>query len=177
MEELAFYGLQEVLEEYGRTVANLYQDKLISDDKIASGNLLNSVDFLVLRQGQKIWVELHLEEYWKYVENGSKPHWPPVDKLVEWIKIKPVLPTPMTITRRWNTKKYGPREKQVQILPTPQQLAFLIGRKISEKGIEPGYQLKQTLEEVNAEYEQKIRDAAQSDIEKAVDYIFIQYFK
>ena len=75
---LSFFHLQEALEEIGMEIRNHYQDMLIMPDengynRIATGNLLNSVDFLVARDDQSIWVELHLEDYWKYLEYGSQP--------------------------------------------------------------------------------------------------------
>lgn len=63
-------------------------------------------------------VTITLPEYAKYLEDGTKPHWPPVDAIKKWIKVKPILPRPL------------PNGK----LPTTDQLAFLIGRKISKVG-------------------------------------------
>ena len=72
---------------------NRYQDNLIRDGKIATGNLLNSIDYKVQYNDREIWVELHLEEYYKWVENGRGPgKFPPPDKILEWIRIKPVIP-------------------------------------------------------------------------------------
>lgn len=160
MELLSFYNLQEVLEQYGEALRNAYQDNLISDDKIASGELLNSVDFLVLTGNNEIWVEFHLEDYYKYIEYGTKPHWPPLNKIMEWIRVKPVLPNN-------NTGK----------LPTVEQLAFLIGRKISEDGIEPGKQFQNAQESLKAEWEAKIEEAITKDINESVDFILLKYFK
>lgn len=164
-EILAFYHLQEALEEIGKEIRNRYQDFLIQPDekgynRIASGNLLNSVDFLVLRGNRDIWVELHLEDYWKYLEYGTEPHWPPVDKIKEWIKIKPVLPRPI------NGK-----------LPTQEQLAYLIGRKISREGTQAYMYLNKTIDSLNAWISRKIEDAVTQDLEEDVTFIFVKYFK
>ena len=164
-EILAFYHLQEALEEIGEEIRNNYQDLLISPDergfnRIATGNLLNSVDFLVLRGNQNIYVELHLEDYWKYLEYGTQPHFPPLDKIKEWISIKPVLP------RAINGK-----------LPTQDQLAYLIGRKISKKGTPAYMYLNKTMDVLNNWMTRKIEDAVQQDLEEDVDFILLKYFK
>jgi len=78
-EILAFYHLQEALEDIGNEIVKYYKEKLQEPDangwnRVASSQLLNSVNFLVLRSDREIWVELHLEDYWKYLEYGTKPH-------------------------------------------------------------------------------------------------------
>lgn len=147
MELIRFDRLRETLEAYGEEVRNLYQDNLITHDRIASGGLLNSVDFEVTGNGQRWEVTLSLASYWKYVEYDTKPHWPPLDKILEWIRIKPVIPRP---------------DKDGKI-PTPQQLAFLIGRKISRVGTKGSEDLQDALDAVNAKYREKIVYAIAED--------------
>lgn len=93
MELVTLDNLKAVLEEYGQAVRNLYQDNLILHDRIASGDLLNSVEFRVVEGDHTYEVQLTLAEYWKFVEYDTKPHWPPVAALLEWIRVKP-RPTP-----------------------------------------------------------------------------------
>lgn len=105
---------------YYRDVA----DKLLADYKAglephsASGNLLRSLMMNVIQDGAKFDIRLEGPLYGIFLENGTKPHFPPIDKILEWVRIKPVLPRPMA-----NGK-----------LPTDKQLAFLIARKISKVG-------------------------------------------
>ena len=140
MELINFDNLMAVLEEYGQAVRNLYQDNLIRNDRIATGDLLNSIDYQVQFNGVAYEVQLKLEEYWKYVEEDTKPHWPPVNKILEWISAKPVIPKPDDRGR----------------IPTPKQLAYLIGRKISRVGTEGSHDLKDAIEVINARYRDKI---------------------
>lgn len=158
---LTFPHLMEVLQEYGEKARNLYQDKLILADKIASGDLLNSCEFIVKQDGQSFSVILSLEEYWKFVEGGAKgtessppnavypAHFPPVSALMKWIRIKPVIPRPLV-----NGK-----------LPSQQQLAFLIGRGIEQEGIDPVPAMKETSEEIYREFSRKIQAAFLKDVE------------
>lgn len=153
-------NLSTVLEEYIIEVRNLYQDKLISEDKIASGDLLNNVNYLIEKDDRQIEVSLRLEDYWKYVEYGRNPgKFPPVDKIKEWIDVKPILP-----------------DNRNGKLPTPDQLAFLIGRKISEEGIDATNALQDTVKTVNAKFEKIIEDAITQDVSNMVDVIFSEYF-
>lgn len=94
----------------------------------ASGTLSNSITGLVKQDDKYINISIQLEDYWKYIEYGSKPHFPPIDKIREWIKVKPVLPQPI------NGK-----------LPTENQLAYLISRKISKVGTKPKPFLNNTI--------------------------------
>lgn len=153
-------NLEKVLEEYAIELRNKYQDYLINSDRLASGELLNSVEYIIEKDNISISVSLQLAEYWKYVEYDTKPHWPPVDKIKEWIRVKPILPQP---------DKNGK-------LPTPDQLAFLIGRKISEEGTEGSYDLHSAIEDINTEFMQRIEDAITMDIEEVATVILTEYF-
>ena len=110
---------------------NAYASNLKETNHYASGNLaLNQKHYFVF-DGRYYRIYLQLEDYWKYLEYGTKPHFPPVEKIAEWIRIKPVLPRP-------NAKGK---------LPTQNQLAFLIARSISKKGTKPTHTLQQTIDE------------------------------
>ena len=161
MEELIKWtNTQRVLGEFAQELRNRYQDNLIRDGKIATGNLLNSVEYKVQYDDRAIRVELHLEEYYKWVENGRGPgKFPPPDKILEWIRIKPIIPDDR-----------GGR------LPTEQQLAFLIGRKIAEQGIEPGNQLHNAMDDIYPQFEERIDEAIALDINEAIDIIFSSFF-
>ncbi len=157
---ISFDNLQVVLEEYGQKVRNEYQDSLIRNNRIASGELLNSVEFRVLQDERSFSVVLDLASYWEYVESDTRPHWPPVDAILKWIQVKPILPRPDSKGR----------------IPSPKSLAFLIGRKISRKGTKGSHDLQQTIQDVNAEYMTKIREAAVKDIENALVTILSRTF-
>ena len=126
-----FDTIDTALDSLMNEFQNAYASKLKATNHIASGNLANTQQhyFVFDRRYYKIY--LRLEDYWKYLENGTKPHFPPVEKIAEWIRIKPVLPRP-------NAKGK---------LPTQKQLAFMIARSISIKGTKPTHTLQQTIDE------------------------------
>lgn len=152
----------EVLKEYAIELRNTLQDSYINDDRIATGDLLNSVEYIIEKDDRQIEVSLQLKEWWKYVEHGRKPgKFPPPDKILEWVKAKPILPKPD------NNGK----------LPTPNQLAYLIGRKISEVGTTGTHNVRDTVRLINERYEEKIGQAINEDINNELDVIFSQSFK
>lgn len=106
-----------------------WREHLIDEDHWASGNLGKSMSWDVYLDTKGYHIEITLPEYAAYLNDGTKPHWPPVDKIREWIKVKPVLPRP------------GKGGK----LPTPDQLAYLIGRKISKVGTKPTHIIENTI--------------------------------
>lgn len=137
--------LREVLERYAEYFIELSRRELFQNNTNASGALTNSFRSKVIIDHDRYEVWIELEDYWKYIEYGRKPgKFPPLNKIKEWIRVKPVHPHTMTLTRVWYTngrKRGEPKtirnERKYQALPTTDQLAYLIGRKIAEKGTDP----------------------------------------
>ena len=115
-----FPNLIEVLDAYGKTLVERYRQGLEDGDHIATGNLYRSVSSEVTLNGQSFIVEFKMPEYGEYLEQGTKPHFPPINAIEGWIRAKRIVPK---------------RDQQGK-LPTEKQLAFLIARKISEDGTE-----------------------------------------
>lgn len=113
-----FPNLVEVLDAYGKTLVEKYRQGLKDGDHIATGNLYRSVSSEVTLNGQSFIVEFRMPEYGEYLEQGTKPHFPPLDAIENWIRVKRIVPRPDSQGR----------------LPTEKQLAYLIGRKIDERG-------------------------------------------
>lgn len=151
---LKYKHLAKALEDFAVEVRNTYQDKLISGGKIASGNLLNSAEVSVEQHEFRYDAVIHLEDYWKWVEGGRKPggKLPPISKLVEWVKIKPVLPRPAKNGR----------------IPTPEGLAWAIAKKIQREGVEPFPALAESVEEVLSLFAQRLAEALAEDIGEEV---------
>lgn len=149
MELIRLENVAAVLEEYAVAVRNKYQDNLILHDRIAKGDLLNKVEYRVVQDGQVWEVQLTLQDYWKYVEYGTKPHFPPVDKILEWVMVKPVIPRPDADGN----------------IPTPQQLAYLIARKISKVGTEGSEDLQDAIATINEQFKDKLVIALSKDME------------
>lgn len=136
------------LDEYAKKAEELYKRKLTDKGINASYKLLNSVETVVRRNDDEFIVTINLEDYWIYVENGRGPgRFPPVSKILEWIRVKSITPYSDSRGR----------------LPTEEQLAFLIARKIAEQGTEPKRVLAETITELNSIYLPKLQRALDDD--------------
>ena len=149
--------VQAVMEEMAIAIRNEYQDNLIRNDRIASGDLLNNIEYEITRGDFTYTIYVKMKDYWYYVENGRKAgKWPPIDNILNWIKIKPVLPHPNAEGK----------------LPTPQQLAFLIARKIGKEGTEGTQDLRKATDTIWDTFEDRLYEAIDEDVDAA----FIQIF-
>ena len=162
MEELIKYDhLKEVLERFAIALRNEYQDNLIRSDRVASGKLLNSIEYEVKDKNGTYTVSLKLQDYWKWVEGGRPPTTGGGNgdlrrAILDWIKVKPVLPRP---------DKDGK-------LPTPQQLAYLISRKIHRFGYEGTQDLRKATDSVWDRFVYEIYEAIDKDWDSALIKIF-----
>lgn len=147
--------LLAVLQDLAKDVEANYKEHLEQHDRIASGDLLRSISTEVEVKGTTYSVVMNLADYWKYVEEDTKPHWPPKDAIDRWIFIKPVIPRPDDKGR----------------LPTAQQLSFLIRRKIAEEGTTGTHDLRDTKNSVLPMYEQRLLDALERDTLEYIEKI------
>ena len=154
-----FTNLQNALEGFINDFIATYKMYLIRDNKKASGNLVRSLKPVSIQfNNNKIQGEIYIAEYWKYVEWGRKPgKFPPVNKILDWIKIKPVLPRPMNGLKP----------------PTEKQLAFLISRKIAREGIPAGNQYTDALDETWKRWEQNISKAISEDLNNTIEIVTV----
>ena len=146
-EELSMSKLVQ-LDELRKVLEDLAKDVLTQNGHVASRQLRDTITTRVEVSDLSYEVVMTLEEYWKYVENDTKPHFPPPSALMKWIEVKPVIPRPMS-----NGK-----------LPTTKQLAFLIGRKINEVGTKGTHDLERTKEDIIKWYRDRISDALGHDM-------------
>lgn len=150
-----------ILEKWAETIAKSYKKKL--QKSRASGELADTLSFGVKQSGFEFEVYLELLDYWKYIEDGRPSGtFPPVDAIVKWIHVKPIIPQPYVL----------PSGKQV--IPTENQLAFLIGRKISEEGTTPQFYLFETMEELRLGLIQALARAFSEDIRDELIIEFTQ---
>lgn len=146
-------NLYDILVELGENVRRGYVNKLVKNGHPTQENTLAStVTSEVIVKGTTYEVVLNLQDYWKYVEEGTRPHWPPISAIAHWIQIKPVIPRPDEKGR----------------IPSQQSLAFLISRKIAKKGTTGTHDLKETTDALLGYYEDLIKEALERDV---FDYI------
>ena len=157
MEEAAlnYTSLITSLNGFINDFMNTYKSLLIRDGKKASGNLINSIRNVdIAFNNGEITGEFSLASYWKYVEYGRRPgKFPPLQNILDWVKIKPVIPRPVNGLKA----------------PSEKQLAFLISRKIAKDGIKAGNQLQEALEITWSKWENTLSQSISEDIQRMVD--------
>lgn len=152
---MEFKNVVQFLNDFGKELADKNKRNLVNDDAVASGKLLNSIRYIFNKNNTSFEISMEMAEYWKYVENGRKSgKFPPISAIREWVKVKRVIPRP------YNGK-----------LPTENQLAFLIARSISKKGIRPRPIFNDSLDDVMNDFENGLEDAFTKDIENEIDKI------
>lgn len=167
---ISFDNLERVLTEYGKEITAQYRHNLLEmrytkgknpvlTNRIASGELFSTVQSQLEVNGQMYNVVLSLADYWKYIENGRPPgKFPPTSKILDWITIKPVIPRP---------DDYGR-------IPTPKQLAYLIGRKIANEGYEGSHELQNANDTILKRFEAEIVAALSKDLGDYLQKIVIE---
>lgn len=158
MELIQLNELLQVLMDLARDIEDNYKEQLaVSGRYTAEYALIDSVRTQVRVGDSGYEVVMNLNDYWKYVENGTKPHFPPPDKILTWIQIKPIIPRPDALGRT----------------PTENQLAYLIGRKIAREGTEGTHDLEKTKDAIIPFYRERIAQALGHDMENYIRKVLV----
>ena len=130
-------------------ILDIYKKNL--EGHSASGNLISTASTTVVFDGRYFEVSFNLEDYWKYLENGTAPHFTPIEKIEEWVKVKRLVPT-----------VYKGK------VPTTRQQAYLIARKISKTGT-PAYKiLDKSLENIDT-FVERFNEIIMNQINKEIE--------
>lgn len=149
MAELRYDNLYAVLEGYGREVVAKYRAKLAVAGKNASGELSSTMRSFVERKGDLVAVYVELQDYWKYLERGTRMQGPfkqqgkrpPLKPFVDWVKYKAI---PL------NGKK-------------PEQVAWAVATKVWRDGTRPFWFLRDSLAEI-PDIDRRVEQALRDDI-------------
>ena len=166
MELIDLTELQKVLQDLANDIRDNYKEHLQYNDRytergVPSGyskRLIDSVTTQVVVGDNAYEVTMTLNDYWKYVEDDTRPHFPPVSKILEWVNIKPVIPRPDANGR----------------IPSPKSLAYLIGRAISEPGTKGTHDLEKVKDGVIPMYRERIAAALGRDMESYIRKIVVE---
>jgi hypothetical protein len=144
-QDLVLRNLKGQLEALGREYVAELTRQLISEDKVATGNLINSLDYEVLETVNGLVLKILADDYLKFVDEGRRPGKRPPQKAIQ----------------KWVESKGIKIKKQ-----TPAQTAFVIGRSIGKKGIKPTNVLKKTQESIFKNIQTLISKGIKLDIEE-----------
>ena len=150
-ELMSFPRTVEVLGHLADDVRAGYIDQLKKHGhptKYGTDRLSDTITAEVTMDGRAFTASLNMNYYWKYLEEGTRPHWPPSSAILNWLQIKPVIPRPDGNGR----------------IPTQKQLAFLISRKIAEHGTEGTHGFETAREAILPAYYEKIEQALAEDV-------------
>lgn len=149
-----FKNLKQYLNTLGNQLVDNYRNNLSAKGVNATGKLGNTLKFKVTKDSTSYYVDLYLEDYWKYVENGrAAGKFPPITSIRDWIRVKPIIPNV------YNGK-----------LPTIDDLTYLIRRKIGTRGIPGKHILRDSLEELNID---RIEEALTKDVNIKADQLIL----
>lgn len=146
-----FSRTEALLNSFAQTIINRYKDKI---SEYASGKLYKTIDYTITSKSDSYLVTINLEAYWFFLEKGRRAgaKMPPVSAIDNWIKVRKILPRPVTL-------KSGK-----QRVPTVPQLAFIIARSIAKKGIQPRPFMRESLEETMKDFQSKLSAAVREDV-------------
>lgn len=150
-------NLRAVLDELARDIAQGYKDELIRNGHYTTvgaeaRKLLRSIKTHIEVGDRAYEIQMDLEHYWKYLEDGTRPHWPPPGPIANWIEMKPVIPR---------------RDARGRI-PSVKSLEYLIRRKISRVGTEATHDLQKTKDAIIPWYRKRIEEALGHDMENYI---------
>ena len=147
MADLQFRNLKNQLDALGREYVAELTQQLISADKVASGQLINSLDYEVLETVNGLVLKIIADDYLKFVDEGRRPgKRPPQRAILKWIE-----------SRNIKIKKQ-----------TPAQTAFIISRSIGKKGIKPTNVLKKTQQAIFRNIQTLINKGIEIDIQEYI---------
>ncbi len=121
---MALKETSKVLAIYARAIVKELNKNLDEVNVKASGELSESIDFELFNRNNELGYEITMADYWKAVDEGRKPGTaPPPDAIKEWLSYPNVK------------ERLGySSDMRSSNLSQINSLAFLIGRKIAEKG-------------------------------------------
>lgn len=166
MEELIKWEhTYQVLKQYAERVVQNYKSSLEAKGHIATGKLMSNIDYFFELDNARIEVTLRLDDYWKYLEYDTKPHFPPYKAILDWVKVKFHGNLPNT---------YDGNLPNVETLE--KRFAYFTQKKIGEHGTVGSHMLQDAIDNANASLEGMLEAAMQQDINEGIDAILLTAF-
>lgn len=169
METRDYPRLEAVLKEFADELGYNYADTIERNGHNASRALskaaadpgLHRIE--VERDGYLVVFDL--PSYWKYIEHGlapsgryNNPGWKAYPAIRRWIDVKPVIPRPGRNGR----------------IPSPDSLAYLITRKIVNKGTDGTHDLATSRDRTLPWWMDRIREAFAADLQEDLDEVLLK---
>jgi len=146
-------NLRKELEIVGAFMANVLIAELYAKGKVASGNLVDSVEFQIVEKDDRVVVDLLADRYIINVSQGRKAGYPSggdgsfLKALIEWVKIKSI----------------ETEDKKVKAA------AWAIREAIFKRGIPATNVIELAIEEIDKQVDAMVREAIFKDIKLHFD--------
>lgn len=150
-QDLVLRNLKAQLEALGREYVAELTRQLLNADKVATGQLINSLDYEVLDTVNGLVLKILADDYLTYVDKGRRPGKRPPQKVIQ----------------KWVENRGIKIKKQ-----TPAQTAFVIARSIGKKGIKPTNVLKKTQDSIYNNIQTLVSKGIQLDINEYLKNLF-----
>ena len=145
-------NLKKCLEEY-----SMYLLQASRNNMPTCYELKDKIKFVMNVNGNFYEIEFNAPAYWKYTNDGRRPgKMPPVNVIADWV-------------RRRNITPYALKNGK---LPTEDQLAFMIAKKIGRDGTTGIHFLEKSIDEQKSYWDDKISEAISNDIIAELDSFF-----
>ena len=145
-------NLKKCLEEY-----SMYLLQASRNNMPTYYELKDKIKFVMNVNGNFYEIIFNAPAYWKYANDGRRPgKMPPVNVIADWV-------------RRRNITPYALKNGK---LPTEDQLAFMIARKIGNEGYDGIHFLEKSIDEQKSYWDDKISEAISNDIIAELDSFF-----
>ena len=146
-------NLKKCLEEY-----SMYLLQAARNNMPTYYELKDKIKFVMNVNGNFYEIEFNAPSYWKYANDGRRPgKMPPVNVIADWVKRRNITPYAL---------KNGK-------LPTTDQLAFAIAKKIGRDGTTGIHFLEKSVTEAENYFVSKISDAITEDIKENLNFLIV----
>jgi len=138
---------EQTLKEFGKDYVKILTIFLKKNRKVASGALINSINFKLQEKAKEILIILESNDYLEWVDKGRNPgKYPPLRAISDWARLKGIS----------------------------QNAVFPIARKIFKFGIEPTNVIADTIKEIETSptFQKKYEDTLLKNVEEIMGYQF-----
>ena len=175
MPEADIKSPRQLLMDYEEKLINAIHASLEKHDRVARGQLWQSVKAETKIYGQAIVLEVSMLDYWKYVEDGRRKGVtaPPQDAMLTFIRDRGIKVT-LSNRRKKNIKALKSKRikkayKQYSLEQKRKSLAFVLAQSIKKKGIKPTHFLAEVVEgSIVSQLEKDLRESVGRDIKVAI---------
>jgi len=117
-------NFRQAVLDYGELYIEEITKQLLLNDKKATGDLIDSLDYRVIETANEITLDILANDYLNIVDKGLKPGtFPNVDNIIRWVDVKGV-------------------KSSNKAIKTNKQLGWAIAKSIEKNGIKPSNVLR-----------------------------------